>query len=146
MVEFVYQGILHNRPKIEKTAEIAASATFSFGGYEDFDIAVLFTSRSGIKRLNSEYRNLKKVTDVLSFPSTDDFTGDEGFFGDLALSLAVARKQAKRYDQSLSREIAFLVIHGCLHLLGYDHETKADEMKMRSAQREILEMLKEKLD
>ncbi len=144
MVEFVYKGLFHIRPRLEKTAEIAAAETFAYCGHKSFEIALLFTSRREIGRLNGEYRKVEKVTDVISFPASDDFSGDNGFFGDLAIALAVARKQARRYGQSVSREIAFLTIHGCLHLLGYDHKTEEDEMKMRQAQREILERLKEK--
>jgi probable rRNA maturation factor len=146
MVEFVYKGIFHYRPRLEKIAELAAVEAFDYCGYKNFEIAILFTSETEICRLNGEYRKVEKVTDVISFPAADDFMGDNGFFGDLAISLGVAKVQARRYVQSLRREIAFLTIHGCLHLLGYDHKTEEEEMKMRAAQREILERLKEKLD
>ena len=145
MIEFVYQGIRLFRPKLEKAVEQAAGAAFKYCGFDRFEIAVLFTTRKEIKRLNGEYRKIEKVTDVISFPSTDDFKGDDGFFGDLAISTAVAKKQARLYDQSFIREVAFLVIHGCLHLLGYDHKTELEEQEMRQAQREILMQIEESL-
>lgn len=144
MVEFVYQGLWRKRPKLEKTVETAAAETFAFCGHPHFEIALLFTSRREIARLNGEYRKIEKVTDVISFPASDDFAGDNGFFGDLAIAVPVAKEQARRFGQRLPREIAFLTIHGCLHLLGYDHKTESEEKKMRNAQREILERLKEK--
>jgi len=145
MIEFVYQGVWLSRSKLEKAVEQAATAAFTYGGYDYFEIAILFTTRKGIKQLNRDYRNIEKVTDVISFPSTDSFKGDDGFFGDIAISSAVAKKQARLYHQTFLREVAFLVIHGCLHLLGYDHITEQEEKKMRQAQREILKQIEESL-
>ena len=108
-----------------------------------FETSVLLTNNRQIKKINRVFRGKNKATDVLSFPSQDDFGGESGFYGDLAISIPKAKKQAKEYNQSLEREIAFLSIHGSLHLLGYDHETETDEKDMREAQRTILKTIKE---
>lgn len=144
MVEFTYKGWVLPNTMIEKAVVDAANITFLYVGQKTYDIAVLLTDDKGIKKINSEYRMIDKATDVLSFPSADDFFGDDGFFGDIAISLPTAKRQSRAYNQNLKREICFLTIHGCLHLLGYDHLNEQDEDKMRQAQRDILEQLKEK--
>ncbi len=102
---------------------------FSFTN-EDFSI--IFVKNKEIKSLNKKYRNINKVTDVLSFEN------DENYLGDIFISLNKAFKQAKELKHSKEREIAFLAVHGYLHLLGYDHQTKEDEEKMIKKQEEIL--------
>lgn len=94
---------------------------------------IVFVNNKEIKKLNKDFRNVNKVTDVLSFPS-----GEEDYLGDVVISLKKAFKQAKTYKHSINREVAFLAVHGYLHLLGYDHETKEDEQVMFNKQEEIL--------
>ena len=96
-------------------------------------ISLMFTDDAGIQSLNNAYRKLDAPTDVLSFPS-----GEKIFLGDIAISLPCAERQAQEYGHGLDREVAFLVVHGMLHLLGYDHQTQDDETAMRARQREIL--------
>lgn len=121
----IYNQTKHNVSDYEKTLK----EVFSFST-EDFSI--IFVTNKEIKALNKKYRNLNKVTDVLSF------TSDEEYLGDIFISLKRAFKQAKQYGHSKKREIAFLAVHGYLHLLGYDHQTKEDEAEMILKQKEIL--------
>lgn len=125
----------------------AVKETLEYEGYKNnAEISVTFTDNEGIRRLNKDFRGLDKPTDVLSFPltdyeSTDAPYADElcGSLGDVVLSLERAKEQADEYGHSFDREIAFLVVHSMLHLLGYDHETsEEDELDMRQRQSEIL--------
>lgn len=88
-------------------------------------VDVLLTDDKTVKRLNRDFRGKNKATDVLSFPA-GDFA--EGIVGDLAVSLDTAAKQARRFGLTLEDEIKTLLLHGLLHLAGYDHETDNGEM------------------
>ena len=117
--------------------------------YEDFqrpcEVSVTFTDNEKIRELNAQYRSIDRATDVLSFPLFDeDFEDEEELaLGDVVLSLEKAEEQAKEYGHSFEREVAFLVVHSVLHLLGYDHETsKEDEKEMFFRQEEIMKLLK----
>lgn len=95
------------------------------------EISVTFTDDEKIRAINSEYRNIDRVTDVLSFPMMEfdgdfadaefDFDGELAVLGDIVISLERAQKQAEEYNHSMKREVAFLTAHSMLHLLGYDH-------------------------
>ena len=113
------------------------------------EVSVTFCDNEYIRGINKEYRNKDSATDVLSFPmydfdEADPETNPDGTItlGDIVISLERAAEQAAELGHSLEREVAFLVIHSTLHLLGYDHErSKDDEEAQCLAQREILDML-----
>ena len=114
------------------------------------DVSVTFCDNEYIKKLNSQFRNKDSATDVLSFPMYDFEDEDDAAqnpdgsisLGDIVISLERAAEQAAELGNSFEREVAFLVIHSTLHLLGYDHErSKDDEEAQCLAQREIIEML-----
>ena len=120
--------------------------------YESFpynaEVSVTFTDNEGIRELNREYRDKDSATDVLSFPMYNFLEGDTpadedtAELGDIVLSLERAISQAQELGHSTKREIAFLTVHSVLHLLGYDHETGAeDEKKMFAKQNEIMDVL-----
>ena len=105
------------------------------------DISVLVTDDDTIWKMNREYRNVDRATDVLSFPSCDGdaiAAAPDGFLGDIAISIHKAKAQAEEYGHSFERELSFLTVHGCLHLLGYDHIEKKDEEVMFPLQDKIL--------
>ncbi|MFA5692616.1 MAG: rRNA maturation RNase YbeY [Acholeplasmataceae bacterium] len=85
-------------------------------------------------KLNQYYRKKDNTTDVLSFPNSDD----EKFLGDIFINIDQANLQALDYEHSVYRETAFLAVHGYLHLIGYNHQTKEDELIMINKQKEIL--------
>lgn len=128
----------------------AILATLDYEGFEyDTEVSVTFCDNEYIKVLNNEFRNKDSATDVLSFPMYDieeleSETNPDGSvsLGDIVISLERAAEQASELGHSLKREVAFLVIHSTLHLLGYDHElSKDDEEAQCLAQREIVETL-----
>ena len=84
---------------------------------------VTFVSVGEITKLNNVFRGKESPTDVLSFPS-----GLGGLLGDIIICSSVAAAQAEEYGHSLEREVAFLSLHGLLHLLGFDHEEGEEEM------------------
>ncbi|HEX2268862.1 MAG TPA: rRNA maturation RNase YbeY [Pyrinomonadaceae bacterium] len=86
---------------------------------------IAFVSDRNIRKLNQQFRNVDKATDVLSFPAGDD---DETNLGDIAISVETAAAQAKDNGLTFDNEIAQLILHGLLHLSGYDHETDNGEM------------------
>ena len=104
-------------------------------------LGVTLVSDWQIKKLNSQWRHKNSATDVLSFPLGLDLPPlkDVPFeLGEVVISLETACAQATEYGHSKQRELAFLFVHGCLHVLGFDHETKAEEIEMFSRQKEIL--------
>jgi probable rRNA maturation factor len=97
------------------------------------EVSVLLTTDAAIRRLNRQFRGKNKATDVLSFPA--EGIGAEGYAGDLAVSVPTALRQAIEQGHSLSTEIKVLILHGLLHLAGYDHE--ADQGKMARRERQL---------
>ena len=104
---------------------------------------IIFVDDEEIQRLNREYRKIDRVTDVISFALCDDPDNemiDE--LGDIFIDLDQAFRQAEDYGHSITREVAFLAVHGYLHLCGYDHMTEEDEKVMFAKQDEILKAAK----
>jgi len=116
------------------------------------EISLILTNDAEIRKINAEYRQIDKATDVLSFPmidfseiaqmddwklETNPETGNL-LLGDIIISLERAKEQALEYGHSYRRELAFLIIHGMLHLLGFDHEETSEEQIMFLLQDEIL--------
>ena len=89
-------------------------------------VSVLLTSDAGIRRLNRQFRGKDKATDVLSFPAGGPAAKEVA--GDLAVSVPTARRQGVAHGHSLRTEIKILILHGLLHLAGYDHETDNGRM------------------
>ena len=98
------------------------------------EVAVLLTGDAGIRALNRAFRGKDRATDVLSFPDGRSEPSRPARVGDIAISLPAARRNAKRAGHSLRREIACLLLHGFLHLAGYDHEVDGGEMAALEAE------------
>ncbi len=94
-------------------------------------VTVLLTADAAIRRLNRRFRKIDRATDVLSFPAGDGLAGGEELAGDLAISVETARRQGSARGHSLGTEIKVLILHGLLHLAGYDHETDSGQMARR---------------
>lgn len=98
-------------------------------------VVCLVTDDPSIRSLNREHRGIDRPTDVLSFPSTGPTRGQ---VGDLAISIETARRQADARRVSLERELASLIVHGALHLVGFDDESEEDRERMLSAMNRCL--------
>ena len=124
----------------EKTKEyekLIKNVFKNFNNKKEFNI--IFVSKEEIQKINREYRKIDKVTDVISFALCDDkdiIQTDE--LGDIFICVDRATEQADEYGHSVTREMAFLAVHGYLHLCGYDHMTPEDEKIMFEKQDEIL--------
>ncbi len=114
------------------------------------ELSILLVDNAYIKDLNFIYRKLNVPTDVLSFAMNElsegepnvAFSDELNVLGDIVISLEKAEEQRQEYGHSLERELGFLVAHGMLHLLGYDHETEDEEIVMRSLEKKILQAAK----
>lgn len=108
---------------------------------------VILTDNEKIQEINRKYRNIDKVTDVISFALEDEkkerIFSNKRVLGDIYISVDKAKEQAEEYNHSLERELSFLAVHGLLHLLGYDHMEKEDEKIMFDKQELILGERKE---
>ncbi len=114
---------------------------------ESAEVSVTFVDNEKIRALNNEHRGIDRETDVLSFPAfTDDGfevnpENDAIILGDIVISLEKAKAQSEEYGHSMLRETAFLIAHSLFHLLGYDHETEAEEKEMFEKQENVLQRL-----
>ena len=113
-----------------------------------YEVSLVFTDSETVKQLNRDYRGVDEPTDVLAFHMLPQKEVDDSFalppdgvtrLGEVIISYPQAAEQAREQGHSPERELALLVIHGILHLLGYDHEEPEEESKMRERERELLE-------
>lgn len=113
---------------------------------DDFVLSVIICGPISIRKINREYRNIDKETDVISFALLDNDEDveyeDEIELGDIFINRNRVLSQAKDYGHSVKREFVFLFVHGLLHLLGYDHMNEKDEKVMFDLQRKIVGNLK----
>lgn len=108
---------------------------------EKSEVNIIFVGLEEIHEINKTYRNVDRPTDVISFAleDTEDVTVyEERVLGDIYICLDKVHEQAKEYGHTEIREMAFLIVHGLLHLLGYDHMIKEEEKIMLGLQEEIL--------
>lgn len=113
---------------------------------ENCEFSVSFVDREEIKKLNSTYRGVDKVTDVLSFPQFEDFNElleDQIIcLGDIVICEDRAKEQAEEFGHSYEREIIYLFTHSILHLLGYDHMDEEEKTEMRQREEDVMTELK----
>lgn len=106
------------------------------------EVDLLFVDNETIREMNREYRDKDMATDVLSFPmyEADEEIDDEEeiLFGDIVISLERAQEQCQEYGHSLEREVMYLLVHGLLHLAGYDHMEEEDKKQMRAREEKLL--------
>lgn len=112
------------------------------------EVAVTFTDDEGIRAVNRDYRRVDQPTDVLSFPMFSREEAESGelgvlpeeqlLLGDIVISLPAAERQGALYGHSQKRELAYLLVHGFLHLVGHDHEDDSEKQAMRRLEERIL--------
>lgn len=134
------RSLLRGRPIHRAVAE-ALRAEAALGG-RDVEVSITLVDDRTMARLNRTYRGKEGTTDVLSFPlSEPDEPTPEGsplLLGEVVISVPRALEQADRYGHSPQRELAYLAVHGCLHLLGYDHQDRASREVMRAREEAAL--------
>jgi probable rRNA maturation factor len=139
-------------PNVETFLDRVLQAAADYEDIEGYQVAVTLVDDARIHELNREYRGVDRPTDVLSFalqeqgedePEFDiELESDADFvdsLGDIVISVDTCKRQAQEYGHSIERELAFLAVHGFLHLIGYDHETPEEEQEMFRRQEEILQ-------
>lgn len=110
---------------------------------DNVEVSVLFTEDKFIRKLNKEYRGIDDPTDVLSFSFQEEgvdhsIIEENIMLGDIIISVETAQRQAYFLNHSVEKEITFLLIHGLLHLLGYDHREEDEAKAMREKELELL--------
>ncbi|MBQ8164211.1 MAG: rRNA maturation RNase YbeY [Clostridia bacterium] len=154
----IHEGTVISQAELAKFCDIvkkvltAGEAKFpEFARDGGCEVSVSFVSNDEIRDLNAEQRDIDKATDVLSFPFMQLKEGDGEIdemdlnpdtaaimLGDIVISVEKAKEQAAEYGHSTEREVAFLVCHGFLHLMGFDHMEPGEEKKMTANADEIL--------
>jgi len=147
------QDIVKIDAKTEELVEKVVEKTLELEVEGDYEVSISFVDNNEIQKLNKQYRDKDTATDVLSFPlmefedTEEDYNNEEEYvqedklLGDIVISLERTEEQAKEYGHSFERELAFLVAHGMLHLLGMDHEDEDEEKEMIKKQDSVLELL-----
>lgn len=144
MIEVLGEGYSLNEKETELIRR-ACQTALNMEGVRG-DITVLIADPERIQTLNRDFRHVDRVTDVLTFPAWEGeaiFAPLDGYLGDIMICMERAKEQAEEFGHSLERELAFLAVHGTLHILGYDHMEPEEEALMRQRQREILERMGE---
>ncbi len=115
--------------------------TLKYEKVKNATFSIVFVDNEKIQYLNKNYRNIDRITDVISFAFEDNeriVYNNLRFLGEIYICIPRMIEQAKEYGHSETRELAFLIVHGLLHLLGYDHMTEEDENEMFTLQEVIL--------
>ena len=155
VIEIDYDDI-KKLPKEEKLIKkVIETVLKEEGVIQDLEIYVTLTNNEKIHQTNKETRNVDRPTDVLSFPMferdevpmlKEENKEEPDILGDIIVSIEKVKEQAEEYGHSFERELAYLVTHGMLHLLGYDHMIEEEKVQMRKREEEILGLLEIKRD
>ncbi|MCI8393044.1 MAG: rRNA maturation RNase YbeY [Clostridia bacterium] len=144
LAETSYEGIEENT-KYEEIIDIVYEACFKEENLYDCSIyiSVIISNEKYIKEINSKYRNIDSVTDVLSFPmfeqdEIEEAKKNEEALGDIIVCIPRVESQAKEYGHSFEREFAYMLVHGFYHLMGYDHMNEEEKKEMRAKEENIL--------
>jgi probable rRNA maturation factor len=143
-VEEEFRGVV-DEGRVRRIAQTVLKAE---GVVPPYEVSLVFTDSEVVQQLNRDYRGVDEPTDVLAFYMLPQKGADSSFalppdgvtrLGEVIISYPQAVEQAREQGHPTERELALLVIHGILHLLGYDHEEAKEEIKMRERERELLE-------
>ena len=152
--EIIYKS-LEKKEEYESTIEQVVNECFKT---EELDktnlyVSITLTNSEEIERINKQYRNIDRPTDVLSFPmfekeeledfivkssNNTDINVQADILGDIVISIPKVYEQAKEYNHSFERELAYMVVHGFYHLMGYDHMEEEDKVQMRAKEEQVL--------
>lgn len=152
MVQIEYLDIQENKEQEELIKKVVKQCFEEEGLFNtNLYMEVTLTNPENIRKMNQEYRNIDKETDVLSFPM---FEKEEiaqmlleknhmvqDVLGNIVISIARVEEQAKEYGHSFQRELAYMLVHGFYHLMGYDHIEEEDRLEMRPKEEKVLQDL-----
>ena len=153
MYEIIYEDI-EEKKEYEEAISKVLEQCFKEEKIENSKlyITITLTTPENIRKVNKEFRNIDKETDVLSFPMFEKEELDnmiknkkfeyEDVLGDIIISIDRVERQAEEYGHSFERELSYMVVHGFYHLMGYDHIQEQDKVIMRKKVDKILEDLK----
>lgn len=131
-----------SHPGLEQAIEQAALAALAGAGARtlpDAEIAILLSDDEGVRMLNKRWRKIDKPTNVLSFPATTpELLPQNQMIGDLALAYETCVREADAEKKTFGHHVSHLIVHGVLHLLGYDHESERDAEEMEALERKVL--------
>lgn len=152
LVELVYKDVEENS-EYEKIINTVVATCFKIEKIENLKLylSITLTTPAEIRKINNEFRNIDKETDVLSFPMFEKNELDEMIelekndipeaLGDIVISVDRVKEQAEEYGHSFERELAYMVVHGFYHVMGYDHMVDEDKVVMRAKEENVLNML-----
>lgn len=136
MIDIVIADRRWRKPGLAARLKRAAALVLAHKRKPNAALTLLLTSDASLKTLNRDFRGKNQPTNVLSFPSSE-----RGYLGDIALAYGVTAKEARTAKKRFADHATHLVIHGALHLLGYDHETARDAAKMEPLEVKLLKKL-----
>lgn len=151
MIINIYNKVRKKLPFNKNTIrKIITKAALILEVKQNFELTVLIVSDQEIKKLNKKFRKINKVTDVLSFGQKEGgqlILPPEGkkYLGDIIIAYNQVKRQAKALKTSLKKEFGLLLIHGFLHLLGYEDESQAGNLKMQKKQNYILDKINDQI-
>ena len=148
MYEIIYEDVEPNE-EYEKTIEQVLKECYKEEKLENSKliITITLTTPSKIRKINNEYRQIDRATDVLSFPMFEKseldkkIENNDFLYEDIIISVEKVKEQAKEYGHSFERELSYMVVHGFYHLMGYDHIEEKDKVIMRPKEEKILNKL-----
>ncbi|MEE1038930.1 MAG: rRNA maturation RNase YbeY [Eubacterium sp.] len=146
-MQLIFDGERLPEEKFLSLMEEAAEYALEHEGVtnEDLEISVTFVDEEEIKEINGQFREIDKVTDVLSFPQFEcaDDVPEEGLviLGDVVICEDQAKRQAEEFGHSYERELMYLFVHSMFHLLGYDHMEEEEKAQMRSCEEDVMHRL-----
>ena len=152
MYEIIYDDV-ENKIEYDKTIARVVEECYKEENLQESKLimTITLTTPEKIRKINKEYRNIDRATDVLSFPMFQKEELDskilsknflyEDVLGDIVISVEKVQEQAKEYGHSFERELSYMVVHGFYHLMGYDHIEEKDKEIMRPKEENILKKL-----
>jgi len=146
-ITVAYENLIYQSDDYETIiTQVCNEVAQVYGLTEDQEISILLCHNEYIHQLNNTYRHIDRPTDVLSFALNEgeakNYEGPEkNLLGDIVISLEKVEEQAKEFGHPFSRELAYLTVHGMLHILGYDHMTDEDKLEMRKEEEFVLNQL-----
>jgi probable rRNA maturation factor len=130
-----------NKLSLTYTAELVLTNHFGLRA-DDYELTILLTDNERIRILNKQFRGIDAPTDVLSFPAEEyDPDIEKTYIGDIIISITSAENHSIIVGHSLENELNLLVVHGVLHLLGFDHDTQTNKKEMWKTQRNLLKQV-----